>query len=387
MKRLLGVLILLILLAFVATPAFAQGTRRGDHVCFGGNTVVEGSETPNSVVLFGCGGRIASGAQVSRDVVSFGGNLAIEEGVNVSGDVVVFGGNVDIAGRIGHRVTVFGGNVTLEPGAVVENDLQVFGNLNQRPGAVVRGRNLSGGRFNFGGFTVSPFAPFASADGFLGLMTATAVGLMRGILYAIAFAALGALTVLFLPTQTAQVGEVAEHAALPSLGVGCLTSIVAFFLYLLLIFVSILLAVTIIGIPLAVLLLVLPPIALAVAWLFGWIAIGRLVGARILVGANARETWRVPVIAVIVGIVLLSILGAVPFFGWLVSALVGLLGIGAVILSWFGTRPYPPAAPAPYALVPTVPQPPAPPAPPVPPAPPAAPSVPPAPQIGEDPSI
>lgn len=390
MKRLLGILTVLVLLAFAAPPALAQGPNRGDRMCMGGNTTVQSNETPRDVFLFGCGARVAAETKIERDVISFGGNVALEQGTDIGRDLVVFGGNVDVAGHIRRKIVVVGGNLTLEPTAVVDGDVQAFGNLNQRSGSVVRGRINSNSRVTFGGGPFNPFVSFGNGNVF-GLFGDLVFGFFRGLLYAIAFAALGALTVVFLPAQTRQVGAVAERSALPSLGVGCLTLVVGVSLYLLLVLVSIILAITIIGIPVAILLLVIPPVALAAAWLFGWIAIGEWVGEKILEGIKARDTWRVPIFAVIVGIFLLSLLGAVPFFGWLVSLFVGLLGIGAVILSRFGTRPYPPAGMVPYALAPVAPVAPvapAPPAAPVPPTPPA-PSAPAAPATpaSDDPGI
>ena len=46
------------------------------------------------------------------------------------------------------------------------------------------------------------------------------------------------------------------------------------------------------------------------------------------------------VLAVLVGVILLAIIGEVPCLGWLISLLVGTVGVGAVILSRFGTRLY-----------------------------------------------
>src|SRR5574340_493148 len=147
MKRLVGLVIAVLLMAFVAQPAAAQGpSTRGDHVCFGDTTVVGSSERPQSVVLFGCGARIASGAQVRRDIVSFGGDVVIEEGASVAGDVVLFGGNLDLSGQVGHQVIAFGGNIALEPGSRVEDNVQaVGGKVNQREGAIVQGRIQSTG--------------------------------------------------------------------------------------------------------------------------------------------------------------------------------------------------------------------------------------------------
>jgi len=43
---------------------------------------------------------------------------------------------------------------------------------------------------------------------------------------------------------------------------------------------------------------------------------------------------------IVVGLTALTLLGALPYFGWLVNIVAGLLGLGAVLLSRFGTRLY-----------------------------------------------
>ncbi len=349
MKRLFGVLIALLLVAVAATPAFAQGPRSGDRFCSGGSETIGSGETINSLILFGCGARIQSGAQVLKDVVSFGGNVVIEKGVRVNGDVVVFGGNLDLAGEAGRDAVLFGGNVTLQPTAVVDRDLITSGGLvDQKDGAVVRGRISRGGGNAFSAFRFAPNLDTTIGGGLLGGLVGLAFGIVRNIFYALALAALGALTVIFMPRQTQQVSETAQKSAMESMGVGCLTSFVAVTL-------GILLLITLCGIPFGILLL----LALVVAWLFGWIALGRLAGDKVLEAFNARESVRTPIIAVVVGILLLAIIGMVPIIGWLVGLFIGLLGLGAVVLTRFGTRGYPTLTPASVALAPAAPSAPA----------------------------
>ncbi len=142
---------------------------------------------------------------------------------------------------------------------------------------------------------------------------------------ALALAALGALLVVFFPGATRRVMQTAQTSVGPSFGVGCLTLLLAPIVFLLLL-------ITLIGPVILVL-------ALAAAWIFGWIAIGYLAGERILEALKVREV--APVLAVVVGVLLLAILGEVPCLGWLISLIVGTIGVGAVILTRFGTRPYP----------------------------------------------
>ncbi len=349
MKRLFGVLIALVLVAVMVTPAFAQGPRGGDRFCSGGSETIGSGETINSLILFGCGARIQSGAQVLKDVVSFGGNVVIEKDVRVNGDIVVFGGNLDLAGEAGRDAVLLGGNVTLEPTAVVDRDLITSGGLvDKKEGAIVRGRTTRGDGNAFSAFRVAPTLPAAIGGGLLGGLTGLMFGILRNIFYALALAALGALTVVFMPRQTQQVSETAQKSAMESMGVGCLTSFVAVTL-------GILLIITLCGIPFGILLL----LALVVAWLFGWIALGRLAGEKILEAFKARESLRTPIIAVVVGILLLAIIGMVPIIGWLVGLFIGLLGLGAVVLTRFGTRGYPTLTPASVAIAPAAPSAPA----------------------------
>jgi hypothetical protein len=351
MKRWFGLLIALFLVMFAAVPVSAQGFERaGDHVCIGGTTTVGATETPDSVVLFGCGGRIQSGARVRKDIVSFGGNVVLEQGAQLGGDVVIFGGNADIAGQVGHRVTAFGGTVTLEPSSVVNNDVQVYGGfVDKKEGATVRGRFLGTGGTG-SGFTYNPFV-----YGGLGSVGSYFLSVVRGLVTALALAALGALVIVFLPMQMNEVAVTAQRAPLPSLGIGCLTWIVLPPLALLFV-------VTCIGIPLAAILGILA----VAAGVFGWIAIGTVLGERLLKGLKVSTI--VPIIAMLVGLLILWLVTQVPILGWLIWVLVASLALGAVVLTRFGTRPYPPALATSTSIAPVTP--PSPPVAPPPPAPP-----------------
>ena len=343
MKHGYGVLIALWLIAMMATPAFAQGPRGGDRFCTGGSETIGANETIDSLILFGCGARIQSGARVMKDIVSFGGNVVIEKGVQIDGDVVLFGGNLDLAGQVGRDAVLLGGNVTLQPTAVVDRDLVTVGGfVDKMEGAIVRGRISRGEGNAFSAFRFAPIFPAAIGGGLLGGLAGLAFGIVRSIFYALALAALCALTVTFMPAQTKQVADTAQKFAMPSMGVGCLTSFVAVTL-------GILLLITICGIPFGGLLL----LALFVAWLFGWIALGRLTGEKLMEAFKAREI--LPVVAVVVGILVLAIIGIVPVIGWVVGLFIGLLGLGAVVLTRFGTRDYPMPTPAPVAAAPSIP--------------------------------
>ncbi len=372
MKRLLGVGIALVLLVLLATPVFADDSR--DRICFGDDLVLRADETADSVVLFGCGALIQNGARVRKDVVSFGGQVVIEQGARVEDDVVVFGGdarfvsrrstteNVDqslaqvqtgsvrIAGQVDRDVVVFGGNVILEPTAVIGRDVTVIGGtVDKKEGAVVRGKtervtDPKDPRFQWR--SGSPFLlPFRYGDWsfFNGWsFWDSAFGwFFKNLVNTLALAALGALILVFLPTQLNQVAQVAQKSAAPSLGVGCLTWLVVPPLIVLFV-------ITCLGIPLSLVL----GVAFVAAIVLGWIAISVIIGERLLNAFKAKNI--VPILSMIVGVIALWLVTSVPVVGWVVWLFIATLAVGAVVLTRFGTRPYPPTALAPVAPTPPV---------------------------------
>jgi len=104
-------------------------------------------------------------------------------------------------------------------------------------------------------------------------------------------------------------------------------------------------------------------LVLAVAWAFGLIALGLEVGSRL--GKIINQEWA-PALSAGVGTLLLIIVlnglqTVVPCVGWVFPAIAGMVGLGAVILTRFGTQPYPQTAPfeaAPPPPPPAVPAPP-----------------------------
>jgi len=97
-------------------------------------------------------------------------------------------------------------------------------------------------------------------------------------------------------------------------------------------------AITLILIPVALIVVFIIPLA----WLFGIIALGQEVGERFTNAIN--QTWA-PVLATGFGTFLLLLVGGfvglIPCVGWLLPFLVGLIAVGGVAMTWFGTRSTP----------------------------------------------
>jgi len=308
MKKVLLACLLGLLLVFSATPVFADGN--GGRVIFGESFTLE------------------SGERMTGDLVVLGGSVILERESRVEGNVVVMGGSASVAGEVEKDMVVFGGNVVLQSTAIVDGDLvTIGGNVQREEGAIVRGQEAEGLEFRgLPRFWTLPERVYTYRwpDRWFSLI----FDIFKAIFVALALAALGLLIVLFWPKQTEVVRQAILNTPLPSGGVGLLTGIVAVAL-------MVLLAITICLSPIAFLL----GVALLAASIFGWAAVGLLVGQRLLEAFKVRGIT--PLMAVAVGILLLSLLGAIPCLGALVVIVAGCVGLGAVVLTRFGTQTYP----------------------------------------------
>jgi len=331
-------LLLALLVAIPATPALANGDDEG-RVVFGEDVTVE------------------AGEELEGDLVVFGGDVLVKEGGRVDGDAAVIGGNVTVSGEVDGDLVAIGGNVELTSTAVIGGDLVAIGGRFEREeGAVVRGQVVRSLRFGFRFRGIAPLRPPLAIERWGDVAWRLFYRFLSALITVLTLTALGLLVVLFLPRQTQVVGQAILAAPLPALGVGLLTGIVALAL-------MVLLAITICLSPIAFLV----GVATFAAGLFGWIAAGLLVGERVMEALNGfaleglplsvsrsaqarRVREPVPLVAAAIGVLLISLLAMVPCIGWLLALFLGLLGLGAVVLTRFGTIAYP---------APTPPQPPA----------------------------
>ncbi len=318
-----ALVIVFLLLAAWPQTASAQGPG-GDKFVLGGTYTLRSGET------------------LAGDLFVFGGSAEVEDGATVEGNVVLMGGSLVIDGVVEENVSITGGSVSLGSSAVVEGDVNVAGgNLTRDPGAVVEGDvnldRFAGGPIPLPGPNIRipqvwfNFNPLWDSLWFM----------LRSFMWA----ALAILVVLFLPANVERTAQTATRQPLIAAGLGLLTVIV-FPLLMLVLFI------TLIGIPAALIGILL----LIVVWGFGVVSLGTEVGRRL--AALLNQDWALPVSAgvgtLLFALVINGIGEFIPCVGWVVPLVAGALGIGAVMLTRFGTQPYPPdyVPPAPYPSVP-----------------------------------
>jgi hypothetical protein len=253
---------------------------------------------------------VNSGEVICSDLTSFGGTVVVQG--EVRGDVLAFGGDVLIGGDVTGNVLAYGGSVTLQNSAHINGDIHVCG------GHLTPGFNsqLSGSVI---GCPQSVWLLIISNGGPVFRFWSLVLWLALGIFF----------TSLF-PEHVMLVRTTVKSKTRRSLVLGVLSLCLAPPV------ITVLLAL-IISIPLAIIVAV----GLIAAWALGTVAVGWLIGNRItqmiIPHFNMR---RMREMQTVVGLTALALVGSIPYIGWLITLTAGLLGLGAVFLSRFGTRLY-----------------------------------------------
>jgi hypothetical protein len=321
--RLLSLIVLLAAVLMIAAPVFAQtptpqpgGTNyRGDKVVIA-NTY-----------------RLQNGESLTGDLVAVGSTATVEAGATVTGDIVLVGGTITVNGTVNGNLVAVGGAASLGDNAVINGDIVTVGaSLNKSDTAKVTGTiteqtpsvDVGNSHFKF---------PWSSQQSlFTRLLTAAFESL--------ALAALAVVIGLVLPKQTQEIGNAIQKEPLIAGGVGLLVVIGSPILLVILI-------VTILLIPVAVLFV----LAFGLALVFGLIGLGNTIGQQL--AKLMHTTWAVPIAAGI-GTLLITLatglVNLIPCVGWVIGFFIGLLGLGGVVMTRFGSmsadaKPSTPAVP------------------------------------------
>lgn len=276
--------IALIAIALFAFSAFSQNINNGDSVTIFDNQV------------------IPAGDILSGDAVAVFGNLEINGAVR--GDAVAVFGNVDIYGEANGDIVAVFGNVNVHENAVVGGDaVGVLGNVNREQGSVIKGEvvNTKGG-FIPKNFDMIPSMSFGT------------------IIFIMLTYGLSCLVVMIMPDRIAYMARSSRLSIGRHFGIGLLVLLVLILLLPILVM-------TIIGIPLAFLLMVAFAIIAVISNTAVYIALGQKIAAAVE-GRNAVY------IHLLIGLVVVNALVIIPLLGVFVSIALFLIGLGVA----FDTR-------------------------------------------------
>jgi hypothetical protein len=277
----------------------------------------------------------------SGDMMRVGSDITVEKDQRVIGNVMAVGGDVKVKGHVEGDVVSMGGDVFLEAGARVDGDVVTMGGeLHEEEGVIVGGKRVSaaGGREwarDRGDIDIHldgdrggrrHFPDFSGAFVWLGLT----------LLVAWAFAGLA-------PGRTRASVDTLQREPGLSGGVGFLGMLITVPGFIAVVLFAALLAITIIGIPLAIVALLGYPAVLALVYVWGYVVGCAAIGENLLKRREPSPGLVKSALtgtAVIAGIGILGKLlkivpglgglgGLLQGLGWLAFALVVLIGSGA----------------------------------------------------------
>lgn len=320
------------------------GVVEGDAIVFGGNILISENVTDD---IAAAGGTVTILGDSGGDVRVAGGTVLVAG--NVAGDLFIAGGQVTIASdvTIGKDLVVAGGQVTLD--GVVEGDVEMIGGvatLNGRVKGSVKAQvdeRLSLGESSIiegglaytakdkdvldvtEGATVTGGVTFEEREAMAFEKTEEAKSAMLAALGAFAVIKLfgciasALLIIWFFKRFTSSVVRTVVENPLRMLGRG--------FVILFIVPVAIvLLCITLLGTPLAFMTGLSYMLLIALSCMYSGIVLGAWVSKVIQKAEMAKVTWK----NAIGGIVLLTLLGTIPYVGCIISFFVFLVTFGSI---------------------------------------------------------
>lgn len=312
---------------------------RGDAVAAGGNLRIAAPVGQN---VYAAGGRLVVDAAVGRNLRVAGGQVELGPKASVGGNVTVAGGRVSLRGAVKGAVSASGGSVTIDgpvDGDVVSNagslrlgpNARIGGSLRYRSGSEVD-RDAAAQVAGAVERLVLPGQKSASAADWA--MREPAAEPRRwhgpGWFWTIGLMALAMLLVAALPGLVRRVAEDWRER----FGWSLLWGFVALVCIPV---AALVLVLSIVGIPIALLALLLYGALLLVGYTASGIAIGLWALGRWRPVDQERSGWRLASVAL--AVLLLALAVSLPFVGGFVAFVAVMAGIGAIAQLLRAKRP------------------------------------------------
>ncbi len=347
-SKLITLFLLMGMLFIPLTPASAEGPAFDGRVVFGQSFTLENGNT------------------LDGDLLVFGGSAEIEEDATVNGNIILFGGDLTVDGNVTGDVSVTGGEVFLGSAAHIFGDLITVGaTLEKADSAQVDGQIYNTATSWVGGNSVDhpqiPVVPDPNPNIHFNFNPFGAIGNLFG--QAFGLAVLAMVVMLFLARHADRIAHAVIAQPLTAAGLGLLTCTLAPVAFVTLGILSIFVITLIVTVPLIIVL----AIALGMAAIFGWIALGYEIGQRLT--RALHQEWHPALSAglgtflltlVVNGASVLNFIPGVACFTWILPSLVGVVALGGVVMTRFGTQTVEapgaatPASPAPEAPLPQI---------------------------------
>jgi hypothetical protein len=260
---------------------------------------------------------LAAAASSEKSIVKIGSDVTIEKGQKVH-SVVAIGGQITVSGDVEKSVVAVGGSVVLTKTAVVKGSVVSLGGvIVMARDAEIRGDVTEINSNNL--YETLTAALSSEWEGWSWIFAVISLSIFLVILV------LALLIAALLPKPVRIVSEAIRENTFKVILCGILGLVLIAPL-------ALLLTISVVGIAL----IPLEVIFVVCSVLLGFIAVGQLIGAKILrllkrpEAGIVRETFW--------GLVTLWLIGWIPYVGWMIKAIAIVIGLGATLVSRFGTH-------------------------------------------------
>lgn len=268
---------------------------------------------------------IATSSVEAKNIIRIGGDVTVEKNQQAD-NIIVVNGQATVNGLVEQNVVVVGGSVFLTNNAVIRGNVvciggvvaksisaQVFGNITE-----LNSSNIS---------TAINSAIHGEWEGWSWIVAVVSI------CFFLVISVFALLIALLIPRPIIAISAVISDRKTKSLLWGILGM-------MLIGPVAFLLAISIIGIPL----IPLEFILVVLAGVVGFISAGSLFGkfflVKIIKSKEPGLVW-----ATLCGLLLLWLIGWIPYIGWIIKTFVAITGLGGVLLTLFNHREQAPVPP------------------------------------------
>jgi hypothetical protein len=305
-------------------------TVAGDALLVGGDVAVNKKVNQS---LYSASGKLLVNDAIGRNARVAGGQIEFSPISEVSGNVSAAGGQVSLKGKIDGNVQAAGGRVLID--AIIGGDVEATS------GQVELGPNTKiAGKLRYASRDPIVRDPAAKVAGSVELFEPSGgwpvpenvehrMGRSGGWVWTIGLLLVATVLILLMPTFYTRVAETFRARAGMSLLIGfialiCIPALAILFL------------ITIVGVPLALLIIAAYLMLLVVGYVSTGISIGDWLLKRVK-GDHAGSTWS-RIGGAVAGVLIVSLLARIPWIGGWVVLIALLVGLGAFILQVWQVR-------------------------------------------------
>ena len=298
-----------------------NGTIDGSLTVAGGQIALKGSLRRT---LWAAGGNISIEGPIQGDAVVAGGNVKLGQNGAIERDLAVWSGNVELAGRVGGRVSGSAGSLDIsgKVGRDVETRVRKL---------TVRSNSVIGGDISYQSADDAAIEEGAAVGGQVirrppsksmkswPASSSWGTSLVVEFLFLAAAVVLGSVLIVLAPRQATKTAAKIGVSPWKSLGMGFVFLAAAAA-------VAALAFLTVVGIPIALSLIFFCCFLLYVSKIFTGLFLGRRILAK---WSGEGGAWLIASMAL--GLLILFLASGIPFIGWLIYLVAVLLGLGAIL--------------------------------------------------------